>query len=88
LWIIAGDEASNCSLDEPTAQSLSETNSPPEVEVTANNDPNFLAFLNPEIYETDESDIGDDEMNFDEDNESDGNTDFRWAFCLLFMRVL
>ena len=55
----------------------SDTNSSPEVEVNANYDPNFLAFLNPEIYETDESEIGDDEMNFDEDNESDGNIDFR-----------
>ena len=55
----------------------SDTNSSPEVEVNANYDPNFLAFLNPEIYETDESEIGDDEMNFDEDNESYGNIDFQ-----------
>ena len=54
----------------------SDTNSSPEVEVNAKYDPNFLAFLNPEIYETDESEIGDDEMNFDEDNESDGKIDF------------
>ena len=81
MWLIAGDEASNA-LEEQLAQSSVDTDSPPEVE---DNNPspysNFLACLNPEMYATEESEIdSNNEINFDEDDECEGNRDFKRAF--------